>query len=67
MEIQEVGNGEGVVETILPRRNAFVRPAVANIDQMVVVASGAIPRTDPFLIDRVAAIAALVGATCWFC
>ena len=60
VEIQEVGNGEGVVETILPRRNAFVRPAVANIDQMVVVASGAIPRTDPFLIDRVAAIAALM-------
>ena len=61
VEIQEVGNGEGVVETILTRRNAFVRPAVANIDQMVVVASGAIPRTDPFLIDRVAAIAALMG------
>ncbi|MEI3306007.1 MAG: hypothetical protein V8R40_08275 [Dysosmobacter sp.] len=32
-----MGNGEGFVETILPRRNAFVRPAVANIDQMVVV------------------------------
>ena len=32
---------------------------MANIDQLVVIASGAIPRTDPFLIDRVTAIAAL--------
>ena len=59
VEVRELGNGEGVVETILPRRNAFARPAVANIDQLVVIASGAIPKTDPFLIDRVAAIAAL--------
>ena len=59
VEVRELGNGEGFVEKILPRRNAFARPAVANIDQLVVVASGAVPRTDPFLIDRVAAIAAL--------
>lgn len=59
VEVRELGNGDGVVEAILPRRSAFARPAVANIDQLVVIASGAIPRTDPFLIDRVAAIAAL--------
>lgn len=59
VEVRELGNGEGVLEKILPRRNAFTRPAVANIDQLVVIASGAIPKTDPFLIDRVAAIAAL--------
>lgn len=59
VEVRELGNGEGFVEKLLPRRNAFSRPAVANIDQLVVIASAAIPRTDPFLIDRVAAIAAL--------
>ena len=59
VEVRDLGNGEGFVEKILPRRNAFTRPAVANIDQLVVIASGAIPKTDPFLIDRVAAIAAL--------
>ena len=59
VEVRELGNGEGFVEKILPRKNAFTRPAVANIDQMVVIASGAVPKTDPFLIDRVAAIAAL--------
>ena len=59
VEVRDLGGGEGFLETILPRRNAFARPAVANIDQLVVIASGAIPKTDPFLIDRVAAIAAL--------
>ena len=59
VEIRDLGGGEGFVEKILPRRNAFSRPAVANIDQLVVIASAAIPKTDPFLIDRVAAIAAL--------
>ena len=54
-----LGGGEGVVEAVLPRRNAFDRPAVANIDQLVIVASEAIPRTEPYLIDRMTAIAAL--------
>ena len=59
VEVSELGGGEGVVEKILPRRNTFTRPAVANIDQLVIIASAAIPKTDPFLIDRVTAIAAL--------
>ena len=59
VSVRELGNGEGYVEAILPRRNAFRRPAVANIDQLVIVASGAIPETDPFLIDRMCAVAAL--------
>lgn len=57
--VRELGNGEGFIEAILPRKNSFARPAVANVDQLVVIASGAVPKTDPFLIDRVAAIAAL--------
>ena len=61
VHVRELGNGEGFVEAILPRRNAFIRPAVANIDQLVIIGSGAIPKTDPFLIDRVASIAALKG------
>lgn len=61
VSVRELGNGEGFVEAILPRRNSFIRPAVANIDQLVIIGSGAIPKTDPFLIDRVASIAALKG------
>ncbi len=58
-EVRETGPGEGMVWELEPRRNAFDRPAVANVDQLVVVVSAAIPVTDPFLIDRVSAIAAL--------
>lgn len=50
---------KGVLEALLPRKNAFIRPAVANIDQLVVLASCAIPVTEPFLIDRVLTIAQL--------
>ena len=52
-----VERGQGMVEKIHPRRNSFVRPAVANIDALVVFAANANPITEPFLIDRVAAIA----------
>ena len=49
--------GKGMVERILPRKNSFVRPAVANIDALVIFAANVNPVTEPFLIDRVAAIA----------
>ena len=52
-----VERGKGMVEKILPRRNSFVRPAVANVDALVVFAANVNPVTEPFLIDRVAAIA----------
>ena len=52
-----VEKGKGMVEKILPRRNQFVRPAVANIDALVIFAANVNPVTEPFLIDRVAAIA----------
>ena len=57
VEFTPLDNGQGAIDAILPRKNQFQRPAVANIDQLVIVASQAIPVTDPFLIDRVIAIA----------
>ena len=52
-----VERGKGMVEKILPRKNKFIRPAVANIDALVVFAANVNPITEPYLIDRVAAIA----------
>lgn len=52
-----LSDGSGALDEILPRKNEFYRPAVANIDQLVVIASEATPATDPFLIDRVVSIA----------
>ena len=67
VECTVLGGGEGVIEAIMPRQNAFERPAVANIDQLVIVASEAIPRTEPYLIDRMTAIAALKGCAVLVC
>lgn len=52
-----VEKGKGMVEKILPRKNRFIRPAVANVDALVVFAANVNPVTEPFLIDRVATIA----------
>ena len=49
--------GKGMIEKIHERKNSFLRPAVSNVDALVVLASGSNPVTDPFLIDRVSAIA----------
>lgn len=61
VEIQELGSGEGMVQAIEPRRNQFQRPAAANVDRLVIIASAAIPVTDPYLIDRISSIAVLKG------
>ena len=60
-------DGSGALDEVLPRKNEFYRPAVANIDLLVVVASQAAPVTDPFLIDRVASIAANRGCETMIC
>lgn len=62
-----VEQGRGMVEKILPRRNGFVRPAVANVDALVVFAANVNPVTEPFLIDRVAAIASDQGVQVVIC
>ena len=62
-----VEKGKGMVEKILPRRNCFVRPAVANVDALVVFAANVNPVTEPFLIDRVAAIAGDQGVEVILC
>ena len=53
--ITETGNG--ILTAIHPRKNSFVRPPLANISKMIIVASSAIPVTDTYLIDRMTAIA----------
>ena len=52
-----VEHGKGMVEAVLPRKNSFVRPAVANVDALAIFAASVNPVTEPFLIDRVTAIA----------
>lgn len=59
--------GKGMVEAVLPRKNSFVRPAVANVDALLIFAANVNPITEPFLIDRVAAIAGNQGVEAILC
>lgn len=59
--------GKGALDEIMPRKNEFQRPAVANVDQLVIIASQATPVTDPFLIDRVVSIAEGRNCDCIIC
>lgn len=43
---------EGNIEEILPRRNSLIRPAVANVDQAVVLFALADPEPNLHLLDR---------------
>lgn len=58
VEIEMTGQNGYIVKK-LPQKNALVRPAIANIDQLVIFASEAPPVTDPYLVDKVSVIALL--------
>lgn len=43
---------EGSIAEILPRRNLLTRPAVANVDKLMVVMAASAPRPDLLLVDK---------------
>ena len=57
----------GILTEILPRRNMLIRPSIANVDQILFVASAARPSTDPFLIDRISVKAEETGCQLVLC
>ena len=54
---------DGVIERILPRRNAFVRPPVANVDRLVIVMSLVQPAPHAAVIDKMITIAESKGVS----
>ena len=46
------GEEDGWITAILPRRNELVRPPVANIDEVLIVAAAAAPLPDLMMVDR---------------
>jgi len=56
VEVNLSGNARHI-SAILPRKNHLIRPAVANIDTLFVLASNSPPKTDPYLIDKMSVIA----------
>jgi len=50
-------NGAAVIAAIAPRKNVFVRPPVANLDVLFLVASTTQPTPSTLVIDKLSAIA----------
>ena len=48
----EINGKKGSIARILERRNALVRPAVANIDTLVIIAAAASPEPNMCLLDK---------------
>ena len=55
------GEDTGVLESVEPRRNSLVRPPVANVDVLVLVASVCQPRTNTLVLDKMIAVAEKKG------
>ena len=49
-DIVEINND--VIEKIYPRKNEFVRPPIANIDQFIIVLATTNPKPDLMLVDK---------------
>ena len=52
LEVLNEEEKKGNIEEILPRKNQLIRPAVANVDQALVIFSAAKPRPNFNLLDR---------------
>ena len=53
----ETENGAAVIAGIAPRRNVFVRPPMANLDVLFLVASTTQPTPSTLVLDKLSAIA----------
>ena len=51
-EIFRPETGYAAIDELLPRKNALVRPSVANIDQLIIVAAAGAPKPDWLMVDK---------------
>ena len=50
-------NAENTIDKILPRKNQLVRPPLANLDRLFIIASIVDPKLNTLIIDKLIAIA----------
>lgn len=60
--IQTQDDMTGYVEEILPRKNAFVRPPISNVDLFFIVCAASSPMPMPILMDKLSVVALKEGA-----
>jgi len=59
VEISKLTDGSGVIEKILPRKSLLNRPAVANVDRVILTFAAASPDLNRLLLNRFIALAEL--------
>lgn len=59
--------GKGIITDILPRKNALIRPAVANVDQALVLFAAAEPNPNLNLLDRFLVMMQKQGVKTFIC
>lgn len=57
----------GSLDEILPRKNSFIRPPVANLDQIVITFAAAEPEPNLRLVDKLTVTALAAGVACVIC
>ncbi len=57
VEIDELSDGSGSVVSVMPRKNSFIRPPIANVDCFVIVPAVKNPSPDLKFIDKMLVIA----------
>lgn len=53
--------GKGLITQILPRKNEWLRPPVANLDQLMLVVSACEPAPNPLIMDKLITLAEYKG------
>ncbi len=49
---EEISGSDGIIEAVLPRDNSFIRPPIANVEQMIIVMALTSPKPNLEVIDR---------------
>jgi ribosome biogenesis GTPase len=67
VEFEAFDDGEGVVNAILPRRNLFIRPPIANVDLFIVMMAAADPAPNLAMIDKLLVSAEMARTETMLC
>jgi len=57
VEFSAINEEKGVIEKVLERKSKLIRPAIANVEQIIIVTSASNPEPDLMFVDRMSIIA----------
>ncbi|MDR2356414.1 MAG: ribosome small subunit-dependent GTPase A [Clostridiales Family XIII bacterium] len=67
VEFETLDEEDGVINAILPRRNLFIRPPIANADILIVMIAAARPAPNLAIVDKLLVAAEMAGTEAAVC